>query len=584
MAEIYIHYGNLEDSINQSKKVRNEISEYISEIRKRVTNPIGSLPGSDSAGYASTASSLAMQKISDLSAKASRYVAYESSVSTLISTAKTKDNYVSGQMEAISDMYLAERNWFQRAGDALYNLFCVDIPNKWGWTRTISDVSKWVRDKVNNVTDKIRDWFKYGDGKYIANIGKAVLGAVLAVAGVIVAIASLPAVGTAAFVIACVSLVAATVSMVITLFNSEATILSNLKAWQLRDEHPGAARYYGNIDSLSDKWKKTDMGDAETNKRYDVAGKVIDTTKVVADTTQFVCNILKLGVVRDFRFTQDTVKKNAKALDFSFENIKRNILHDMGVYTSKVGKEGVKWHETINWKKAFKPKAWVEGYSEGQFKLGGKGALLIPEKLYQFFNITKIVNNTNNTVDAFFDIKEALNEEDFKLGDLLKPLGKLTTVFKPVANPVKYITDTSKTFDSFGTWIKDIFSGSPVSDNPEPLSKEEIQSWFDEIGFGPETDPESASAALGTLAGESLASGVVTAGTPIGTQNNHPLIESLGGVAEDVINATTPIGTQNNHPPIEPLTGIADALGEIAGQADSGPIPIIHTHRVVTAT
>ena len=108
MSEVYIHYGNLEDSIAQSKKVRSEISGYVEEIKRRVTTPISNLSGSDSSGYASTASSLAWQKISDLNAKASRYSSYESSISTLISTAKTKDNYVSSQIETISDLYLTE--------------------------------------------------------------------------------------------------------------------------------------------------------------------------------------------------------------------------------------------------------------------------------------------------------------------------------------------------------------------------------------------------------------------------------------------------------------------------------------------
>ena len=340
MSEVYIHYGNLEDSIAQSKKVRSEISGYIEEIKRRVTTPISNLSGSDSSGYASTASSLAWQKISDLNAKASRYSSYESSISTLISTAKTKDNYVSSQIETISDMYLTERNWFQKAGDAIYNFFCVDLANKWGWIRTVSDVAKWVREKATKVADNIRDWFKYGDGKYVANILGAIGGAILAFAGLIAAIVSLPVTGTAAIIIGVASVILSAVTMFITFYNSEATIKGNIKALKLsHDENPGAARYYGNIKSLSDEWDKTDMGDASTNKAYDIAGDAIDTTKKIADTALFVLNIANLGVVKDFRYKPG---EGNTGYSFTWDNIKRNILHDMNIYTSKIGKKGVK--------------------------------------------------------------------------------------------------------------------------------------------------------------------------------------------------------------------------------------------------
>ena len=123
MSEIYIHYGNLEDSVKRSQKVRGEISGYVEEIKKRITTPISGLSGSDSAGYASTASSLAWQKITSLNNKANRFSAYEGTVNTLISTAKTKDNYVSGQIETIAGMYVEKRKWYQKAGDWIYNTF-----------------------------------------------------------------------------------------------------------------------------------------------------------------------------------------------------------------------------------------------------------------------------------------------------------------------------------------------------------------------------------------------------------------------------------------------------------------------------
>lgn len=473
MSQITIHYGNLEDSIYQSEKVRGEISDYISEIKRRITSPISNLSGSDSNGYTSTASSLAWQKINDLNSKSSRFTAYESSIRGLISTAKDKDSYVSGQIATISDLYIEDRNWFQQAGDAIYNFFCVDLANKWGWTRTISDCLKWAGDKIDNVGEKLRDWFKYGDGKYWANIGGAILGAIASVAAVFAAIVTFPVTGTAAMIIAYIGLGCAVVSTFITLFNSEATINSNIKALQLSGEHPGAARYYGNIDSVSAKWDKTDMGGAGANMAYDFAGNAIDAVKILADTGQFVCNIANLGVVKDFRFKPGT---GNKGYSFTWDNIKRNILHDMKIYTSKIGKKGVKWYQTVNWKKAFDIKNWFGGYSGSDFKIDGK--FIVPEGVYKIFNITKITKNTWDTFENFSNIGETLTADEFKPGDLLKPIGELTSIFSPVEEPVGYIIDTTDTIKDWHDWFGGAFK------TPDGLNKETIQGWFDDAFEG----------------------------------------------------------------------------------------------------
>lgn len=359
MSEIYIHYGNLEDSVDKSKKVREQISDYVEEIKKRITTPISNLTGSDSSGYASTASSLAWQKISSLNAKASRFSAYETSVTNLISEARTKDNHVSSRMETIAGMYIEERTWYQKAGDWIYNTFCVDLANKWDWTRDFADAAKWVQDKVENGIEKIEDWFKYGDGKYVLNIISAVGASIAAIVATVAAIVAIPFTGgaTLPIVIGCIGAAATAIGSVITIVNSASKIKSNSKAISLSgdlfddtDGDPGAARYYGNISKLSEEWDKTDMGDAQTNANYETAGKVIDTTKVVADTTAFVCNVVNsAGAVRDYRFKNPDA--HIKGYDFSMKNFKHNLRGEFGFYLTKPGlqfKNTSKTVKTIN--------------------------------------------------------------------------------------------------------------------------------------------------------------------------------------------------------------------------------------------
>ena len=421
MSEIYIHYGNLEDSVKRSQKVRGEISGYVEEIKKRITTPISGLSGSDSAGYASTASSLAWQKITSLNNKANRFSAYEGTVNTLISTAKTKDNYVSGQIETIAGMYVEKRKWYQKAGDWIYNTFCVDLANKWDWTRDLSDAAKWVSNKVGNAFEPIVDWFKYGDGKYVWNIVSAVVGTVVAIGGAIAAICAIPFSGgaTIPIVIGCIGAAAASVGAIITTVNSVTSIVQNSKAisksgdlFDENDGDPSAARHYGSQTKLSTYIEKNDMGDKKDNENWATVGKTVDTVKVVADVTSFVCSIANLGVVHDYRIkngsdinTRVNHGKWNEGFDFSYKNIKKNIMHDMGykVSSGKLDNKKAFGIDKSIFAKSYDTDKFTLKWNAWNFKIGkktlfsvDKGTWSLGENAVKFFRGAKVFKNVND--------------------------------------------------------------------------------------------------------------------------------------------------------------------------------------------
>lgn len=167
-----------------------------------------------------------------------------------------------------------------------------------------------------------------------------------AVAGAIAAICAIPFSGglSIPLVIGCIGALATSLGAIITVGNSISTLHTSGKALSLSgnifddDGEPGAARYYGSASKMSEAFEKFDLGDEDTNVGFKTAGKVIDTTKVVADTTAFVCNIASLGNVKDYRVTTRTDNINMryngdkwyKGYSFTWKNIKRNVLHDMG--------------------------------------------------------------------------------------------------------------------------------------------------------------------------------------------------------------------------------------------------------------
>lgn len=340
MGEIYIHYGNLDDAVAQSKKARNEIDDYIEEIKKKITKPISKLSGSDTQRYTSTASNLAQKKINALTSKKSELSKFESSVKSLVSTAKDADEKVSKRIGSIADTYIGKRSWIQQRIDAIYDTFCVDLPNSWDWTRAASDqLKKWGTNVSKEIID-VKNWFKHGDGRYVLNCVYAVGTVVLATVATCTAILAIPFTGgtSAAIAVGIIGAAASAIGTAITCANAEAAIESNTKALSLSEEgETGAARYYGSVSSLSQKWAKTDMGDAGTNASYQFFGKAVDTTKTLADITAFTCTFVNaMGAVRDYRCRPENRIKSYG--DFSMKNIKHNITGEFGFYITKPGR------------------------------------------------------------------------------------------------------------------------------------------------------------------------------------------------------------------------------------------------------
>lgn len=434
MNDIYINYSNLEESVKKLERARNEISDYIEEIKSTITTPISRLPGSDALGYASTASSLAYKKINDLNNKSDSLRRFGGSLKSFISTAKAKDNYVSQRIEEISDLVIKRRTIMQRAGDWLYDTFCVDLANKSEVIRGFVDCTKWIGDNINHTFGEIKDWFKYGNGKYVLNVVLSVAASVAAVAAIVVAIAAIPATGgTSVMLIGFLKVGVATASGVITIVNSTAKAEGNTKALILKDK-PGAARYYGNISTIHDEWKKTDKGDEKTNKFYETMGKTIDTTENVLDVMDMGLNIAELGIVRDYRFKDPN--KQIKGYNFTKDNIKKNLKQSMGIWTSK-GKNG-----EINIKKAFNIKdSFLATSYKKKFMIDDK--LIIPDNMYKVFHVNKIFKNVYSFNESISIYKDKLKHAEPSVKDALE-----TT--KAVTNLLSY-TKFTKVFKTYGS-------------------------------------------------------------------------------------------------------------------------------------
>ncbi len=412
-----IIYSELESAVKSAGKVQTEIEGYISEIKKTIKTPISNLPGSDSKGYASTASQLAQNKINQLNKKSEKFASIEKKLNDVVTTAKSKDSNVSGRIEEIANSVIGKRKWYQAVGDWLYNTFCVDLANSNFVFEFFADCYEWAHSRYEKVKEIVVDWFKYGDGKYILNIALSVAGTIAAIAGAIAAVAAAPFTGGASLagLILCIGAVASCVTAAIATINTIATVYDNGKALSLSgnifdgyDGKPGAARYYGDTARMSEAFDKRDMGDETTNKIFNFTGKTIDFIDNVATVVDVVCSVAKLGIVYDYRIKKPgksnintRINKDTffKGYDFSYKNVTRNLMKEMGF---KITSGDLDTKTAFDFKKKF----FAGDYNIDKFTkfTNGKKVWSAPEWSVKVFKVVKTftnINKINSSISTF---------------------------------------------------------------------------------------------------------------------------------------------------------------------------------------
>lgn len=343
-----VNFPDLEDSRDDAGKVVKKINNYIEEIRDEVTSKLNDLPGSDSYGYVSSAKSLASAKISQLTEKAERFAAFKSRVDTFIDDARTADQGVADKIETVADDVIEKKGFFANVGNAIYDLFCVDLANSNGLTRWVSEKIRVIGTEIGNWAERTVDWFKHGEGKYWLEIGLNVVSTVLSVISAVktvsIAIGSvlIPLVATIATggltlplliggVIAATAAISTTIATINRTVDSIFSLQSDIEAiGHYRNGNPAAARYYGNSEGFSGFVKKTDFGSSELNTQMKENAETFDNVTEGADFVSGVTSIAMLGIKRDNRYKTSPGGYKATGVDFSRENIEKNLKYEMG--------------------------------------------------------------------------------------------------------------------------------------------------------------------------------------------------------------------------------------------------------------
>ncbi len=312
MALFTINYRNIEDSIKKADRTANALNEYEKDIDE-IARDCNRLGTPDPRGYINTAANLAGQKARRARDEKEKFKTLSRQLVELESFARSQDQAVAHDIDVEVTEFLGKRSLGQGVCDFFYDLFVGFLDRVAGIPVVGEYIAQAIRKAGNWVSDTFRkttNYFKYGDGKYIWNGVRAIVGAVVAIASAFVAVVTFMAAAPAAAMFALVGMIAATAYAILKAGDATVEVDNNIKAFSLSQQYKkstenkdkwwdtsrdqgslSASRYYGSISGVKDWIDKTDFGGAGVNNTMEIAGGIYSFVENTAAIVSSACEI-----------------------------------------------------------------------------------------------------------------------------------------------------------------------------------------------------------------------------------------------------------------------------------------------------
>ncbi len=341
MSVITFDYGMLNSAIHEASKMKGgwgSYESYRSELNSKLYSSLDEwkLAGKEPKGhaYVSCARDEITGKRAELSSRANEWSNLATNLSNFKTYVENQDKAVEKEFVVMTKQYTNYSGiggFFTWLGDTYYNVYAVDFANSNAFTRKIAEIRKVVDDDFDTWKQKALDWFKHGEGRYVANIIGSVALTTAAIAGTVVAVLGIPFTGglSAVAVVSLIGAAAGGISAGISAFNTYHTIKENKQALSMSDD-PARARFHGDVSSYSEHVSKHVYNSPEEYRHYAGLGRGLD----ILDG---VCTVVSVGTSAATTFGTKTVSVAGSSndiektvFDFSAGNIKKNVLKTFG--------------------------------------------------------------------------------------------------------------------------------------------------------------------------------------------------------------------------------------------------------------
>jgi len=348
MSVLELDYSDMSDIVDAANGLASKAEEYAEKLTQRFSKKIDDVTGGMN-GHLSSANYYVNAKIKDLNAKQSKYKSFASKVEKLATVAKDMDKKVAKTITDNKERFL-EVNKHLKVSDikAWFIEKWVSFKNLNPIFEKIGNIIDEIDTGIDELKSGLKEFYRYGGGKEICEIIKAVATLAFSIAILVCAILFPPA-GAASLVI-----IAGLVSKSIDVLDSAVTVKTSIMAFQQkRNGNPAMAKYIGDQESTSDFLRKNNFHNKFFNKASNVVASVLDETKAEADAIDlfgsikgFASESKLIGAIKDQKGKYNGLnkfKKNYKAVTEGFKDYKNT--HISTSYVKNIIKDNLNLKE-----------------------------------------------------------------------------------------------------------------------------------------------------------------------------------------------------------------------------------------------
>ncbi len=268
MGVLIVDYSDLKSTISTSKSACRNIENYADSLDKKVTQKISDLGFSTS--RTSDANWFARKKTENLRKKAEQYTNFAKKLEKFGEITQEKDKAVSNKFDTLYSTFKTKNNIKVNPIKEFFVNLTVGISNSSSLSRWVKNTYNNIKTSVKGVCDSVKEWFKYKGGKFV-------LGIVGSVAAIALGIFTICTAGLGFF--GFVAIIGAGLAII----NAVTNICTSAAAIKYSNSDPAMAARYGRMDTLSDRFKKTNYNSKLLNKVTNFGSIGLDTIQIFTD-------------------------------------------------------------------------------------------------------------------------------------------------------------------------------------------------------------------------------------------------------------------------------------------------------------
>ncbi len=268
MGVLTVDYSDLKSTISASESACRNIENYANSLDKKVTQKISDLGFSTS--RTSDANWFARKKTKNLRKKAEKYTNFAKKLENFGEITQEKDKAVSNKFDTLYSTFKTKNNIKVNPVKEFFVNLTVGISNSSSLSRWVKNTYNNIKTSVKGVCDSVKEWYKYKGGKFLLDI----VGSFVAIASGVFTICTV-GLGFFGFV--------AIIGAGLAIINGVTNICTSAAAIKYSNSDPAMAARYGRMDTLSDRFKKTNYNSKFYNNVTKYGSLGLDTIQIFTD-------------------------------------------------------------------------------------------------------------------------------------------------------------------------------------------------------------------------------------------------------------------------------------------------------------